>query len=53
MVTLPHGTTIDTSGLSTWPVLYNSTDEWEEGAFNTHSYGSFDYGWGVYNIIST
>lgn len=43
---------IDTVGLSTWPVLYNSTDEWEEGAFNAHSFGSLDYGWGVYNIIS-
>jgi len=57
LFTYPHTDTsgwnsIDTTGLSTWPVLYNSIDEWEEGAFNKYSYGSFDYGWGVYNIIS-
>lgn len=44
--------TIDTTGLSTWPFLYNSIDDWEEGAFNRHSNGHPDYGWGVYNTIT-
>ena len=43
---------IDTTGLSTWPVLFNSTDEWENGAFNRHATGHPDYGWGVYNSIT-
>lgn len=43
---------IDTTGLSTWPVLYNATDEWENGAFNRHATGHPDYGWGVYNSIT-
>lgn len=44
--------TIDTTGLSGWPVLYNSILDWEEGAFNRHSTGHPDYGWGVYNTIT-
>lgn len=45
--------TIDTTGLSSsWPILYNSTMDWEEGAFNRHSSGHPDYGWGVYNGIT-
>ncbi|NOX48407.1 MAG: T9SS type A sorting domain-containing protein [Chlorobi bacterium] len=43
---------IDTTGLSTWPVLFNSTDDWENGAFNRHATGHPDYGWGVYNSIT-
>ncbi len=43
---------IDTTGLSTWPVLYNSPDEWENGAFNRNALGHPDYGWGVYNSIT-
>lgn len=43
---------IDTTGLSSWPVLYNSTTDWEEGAFNRHSSGHPDYGWGTYNTIT-
>ena len=43
---------VDTTGLSTWPVLYNSPEMWEEGAFNRHSLSDFDYGWGVYNPIN-
>ena len=44
--------TADTTGLFTWPILYNSTLDWEEGAFNRHSNGHPDYGWGVYNAIT-
>ncbi|MEZ5198101.1 MAG: T9SS type A sorting domain-containing protein [Bacteroidales bacterium] len=44
--------TIDTTGFSGWPFLYNSTEDWEEGAFNRHSNGHPDYGWGVYNTIT-
>lgn len=43
---------IDTAGMSTWPILYNSTDSWENGAFNRSSLGHPDYGWGVYNPIT-
>ncbi len=44
--------TIDTTGLFTWPKLYNSTDDWEEGAFNRYATGHPDYGWGVYNTVN-
>lgn len=43
---------IDTAGLSSWPVLYNSVDDWEMGAFNVNEKGHPDYGWGVYNTIN-
>jgi hypothetical protein len=43
---------VDTAGLSTWPVLYNSVEDWEIGAFNRHELGHPDYGWGVYNTIT-
>ena len=43
---------IDTTGLSANPVLYNSVDSWEEGAFNVGSSGHPDYGWGKYNTIT-
>jgi len=41
---------IDTTGLSTWPAL-NDSDK-EMGAFNQNSFGDFDYGWGVYNMVT-
>lgn len=44
--------TIDTTGLSTWPFLNNSTEDWEEGAFNRSATGHPDYGWGVYNTVN-
>lgn len=44
--------TVDTAGLSTWPFLYNSTEYWEDGAFNRNALGHPDYGWGVYNPIT-
>ncbi len=43
---------IDTTGMSTWPVLYNDPDMWENGAFNRHGLAHPDYGWGKYNPIS-
>jgi predicted lipoprotein with Yx(FWY)xxD motif len=43
---------VDTTGLSSWPVLFNSTTDWEEGAFNRNQLGHPDYGWGVYNTIT-
>jgi hypothetical protein len=53
----PNGTiddwaTVDTSGLSTWNVLYNdySAENWEEGAFSRNALGHPDYGWGTYNM---
>lgn len=57
LYTWPNGDTsdwnnVDTSGLSNWPVLYNSIEDWENGAFNRNSTGHPDYGWGVYNIIN-
>ena len=43
---------VDTAGLSTWKVLYNSPDDWEDGAFNRNSKNHPDYGWGHYNPIT-
>lgn len=43
---------IDTNGLSSWPVLYNSPYDWENGAFNRNSLGHPDYGWGDYNPVN-
>ncbi|HSG68041.1 MAG TPA: T9SS type A sorting domain-containing protein [Bacteroidales bacterium] len=53
----PYGDTsawnsIDTTGMSGWPILYNGEDSWENGAFNRHSLEHPDYGWGVYNTQS-
>ncbi len=45
--------TIDTTGLHTWKALFNSDSSWTEGAFNnTVSQGSFDYGWGRYDMVT-
>jgi hypothetical protein len=43
---------IDSTGLASWPVSYNSPDEWEDGAFNRFAMGHPDYGWGVYNVVN-
>lgn len=53
----PNGDTsawssIDTAGMSTWPVLHNSPTDWEEGAFNANEKGHPDYGWGIYNQVN-
>jgi len=43
----------DTTGMSTWKPLHNSTLSWEYGAFNANSIESqLDYGWGKYNTIN-
>ncbi|MES2591852.1 MAG: T9SS type A sorting domain-containing protein [Bacteroidota bacterium] len=43
--------TIDTTGIATWPALYNSDTSWALGAFDKGIIlsNSFDLGWGVYN----
>ncbi|MEI6059833.1 MAG: T9SS type A sorting domain-containing protein [Bacteroidota bacterium] len=43
---------VDTAGFKTWKPLYNSLTDREMGSFNTYSKGEFDYGWGVYNIVT-
>lgn len=43
---------LDTAGINNWKKLYNSGADWEMGAFNTHTKGQFDYGWGVYNVVT-
>ena len=46
-----HWATFDTTGMSTWPEIYNSTTTWEEGAFNQNVVGDplYNYGWCQYN----
>ncbi len=43
---------VDTNGLSTWPLLYNSETSWELGALdqNMDPNEPFDVGWGIYNV---
>ena len=40
---------VDTSGISDWPVMFNSDTSWYYGAFDRNDKGHPDYGWGVYN----
>lgn len=40
---------VDTALKSSWKPLYNSHHVWTLGAFNRHTDGNFDLGWGVYN----
>lgn len=44
--------TIDTTGISHWPILYNSDTTWAVGAFNKGASltNPNDLGWGVYDI---
>lgn len=44
--------TADTTGLSTWTILYNSEATWSEGALNGASTGGTDYGWGDYDAVN-
>jgi len=44
--------TLDTTGLGTWPVMYDSEESWEDGAFTRNATGHPDYGWGKYNPIT-
>lgn len=57
LYTYPNGdtsdwTTVDTSGISSWTILYNSPEYWEDGAFNRNSKAHPDYGWGIYNMVT-
>jgi hypothetical protein len=58
LYTYPNGDTsdfmtVDTAGITSWIQNYNSSQSWDEGAFNAGANGSaFDYGWGVYNTVS-
>lgn len=44
--------TLDTAGISGWPLMINSTTDWETGAFCVNQKGHPDYGWGKYNSVS-
>jgi len=55
LYTYPNGDhsaweSIDTTGMSQWPVMYNSDTSWYYGAFDRNDLGHPDYGWGVYNM---
>ena len=39
---------VDTTDLSSWPMLNNSLDTWTIGAFSANMGGGFDFGWGIY-----
>lgn len=44
---------LDTSGITTWPLLYNSDTTWSLGAFNKNkSSDPYDLGWGIYDPIT-
>ena len=47
--------TLSTSGINTWPVMYNADTSWTWGAFqrNTVFSNPFDYGWGIYDYSNT
>jgi hypothetical protein len=45
-------TQIDTSGIGTWSPMYNSLENWEDGAFSAYASGDFDVGWGIYNMLT-
>ena len=46
--------TVDTAGISGWPLRYNSDQAWDGGAFNIGAdiTDPFDLGWGVYDPIT-
>ena len=57
LYTYPLGDTsawasVDTTGMSSWKNMTNSPTVWEDGAFNAHSTGHPDYGWGTYNMVT-
>ncbi|HEX7412305.1 MAG TPA: hypothetical protein VF298_09210, partial [Bacteroidales bacterium] len=43
--------TVDTVGIKSWKPMYNSQDDWENGAFSRNAKGHPDYGWGIYNTV--
>ena len=57
LYTYPDGdisawSSLDTSGMSSWTPMYNSIEDWSDGAFlqNIDTADSFDQGWGRYNM---
>jgi hypothetical protein len=40
---------VDTSGILSWDIMFNSPESWEVGAFNRNSLGYPDCGWGLYD----
>ncbi|MDP2724387.1 MAG: T9SS type A sorting domain-containing protein [Bacteroidales bacterium] len=44
--------TVDTNGFSTWKSMNNSVNNWEDGAFNENQLSEYDYGWGIYNMVT-
>ncbi len=49
--TISQYATLDTAGINTWPILFNSDSSWAIGAFNrgANPANANDLGWGVYN----
>lgn len=44
---------LDTSGITAWAMLYNSDTSWNLGAFNQNkSTNPYDLGWGIYDPIT-
>jgi hypothetical protein len=43
---------VDTAGITGWTPMYNSFDDWENGAFSRNATGHPDYGWGIYNTVT-
>lgn len=45
--------TLDTAGMSSWQMVYDSDTTWGGGAFNTGATSSpMDLGWGIYSTIT-
>ena len=45
--------TLDTAGISSWPMVYDSDTTWAGGAFNTGKTSNpMDLGWGIYSTIT-
>jgi hypothetical protein len=43
---------VDTTGINGWTPMYNSFDDWENGAFSRNAKGHPDYGWAIYNSVT-
>ncbi|MFW5974882.1 MAG: T9SS type A sorting domain-containing protein [Bacteroidota bacterium] len=55
--TYPNGdtadwATLDTAGFSQWPGMYNHESDWDMSAFERHTLGHPDYGWGTYSMTT-
>jgi len=44
--------TVDTIGIKSWAPMYNSPEDWENGAFSRNAKGHPDYGWAIYNSVT-